>query len=69
MGSKETKSAIGHETRYHPERDQTELRRRLKAELLTERIQREANSAPPLSVEQRAKIAAILLTGGDQEGG
>jgi ribosomal protein L29 len=62
VASKHTKSQLGLQIRYHPERDTTELRRQLKAELLTERIQREANSAPPLSIEQRAKIAAILLT-------
>ena len=69
MGSKQTISQIGHCTRYHPEIDQTELRRQLKAELLEERVRREADSAPPLTLEQRTKIAAILLTGGDHESG
>jgi hypothetical protein len=65
MASKHTKSQLGLQIRYHPERDTTELRRQLKAELLEERVRREADAAPKLSIEQRAKIAAILLTGGD----
>ena len=68
MASKHTKSQLALQIRYHPERDQTELRRQLRADLLEERVRREAAAAPPLTLEQRANIAAILLTGGDHEG-
>jgi hypothetical protein len=69
VASKHTKSKLGLQMRYHPERDTTELRRQLKAELLAERAQRDANSAPPLTIEQRVMVAAILLSGGDHESG
>lgn len=52
--------------RHHPEADTTELRRQLKAETLAEHIQRVVDEAPPLSADQRARLA-LLLTGGQRD--
>jgi len=43
----------------------TELRRELKAQRLEEHIAKVVDSAPPLTVEQRDRIAAILRGGGN----
>jgi hypothetical protein len=67
MSSKHTKSQLALQIRHHPEADHTDLRRQLKAQVLEEKVRKVVDSAPPLSIEQRAKIAAILLTGGDAD--
>ena len=46
----------------HP--DLIEARRRMRAELLAEHVAKVVAEAPPLTVEQRERIAAILNVGG-----
>lgn len=58
-----TRSRIAHTKRADPSADVTELRRQLKAERLEEYIQRTVDSAPPLTTEQRSRLA-LLLSGG-----
>ena len=59
-----TRSKIAVTKRANPSADLTELRRQLKAERLEDHIKQVVDSAPSLSSEQRARIAA-LLAGGD----
>jgi hypothetical protein len=47
--------------RHHPSADTGELRRELRKASLAEGIQREAESDPPLSLEQRSELAILLL--------
>jgi hypothetical protein len=54
-------SQIANTQRHHPDVDVRELRRDLRAASLAERIRREAETDPPLSLEQRARLAALLL--------
>jgi hypothetical protein len=47
--------------RHHPNADTGELRRDMHAAQLAEQIQRVVDEAPPLSAEQRARLAVLLL--------
>jgi hypothetical protein len=60
-----TRSKIAHTVRQNPNADTTELRRQLKAERLEDHIRRVVDAAPPLTNDQRSKIAALLWSGGD----
>ncbi len=40
-------------------------RRNLRAERLADYIQRTVDAAPPLTAEQRARLAGLLVAGGD----
>ena len=62
-----TRSKIAVTKRANPSADLTELRRQLKAERLEEHIKQVVDSAPPLSLEQRSRIAALLTSGGDAQ--
>jgi hypothetical protein len=42
-----------------------EARRNLRAERLAEHVRRVVSEAPPLTEEQRARIAVLLTRGGD----
>ena len=64
MGWTHTRSAIANTKRVDPDADVTELLRQLKAERLALRISEIVDTAPALTVEQRAKLA-LLLRGGD----
>lgn len=55
-----TRSQIALKKRYHPDADVSDLRQQLKAERLAEYVKRTVDSAPPLTEEQRDKIAALL---------
>ena len=55
-----TRSEIAHAKRRDPNADTTDLRRRLKAERLEDYIRRTVLSAPPLSPEQRDRLALLL---------
>lgn len=55
-----TRSRIALAKREDPEADVTELRRQLKAERLEEYIQRTVDAAPPLTGEQRERLAGLL---------
>lgn len=46
--------------RHNPDADLTDLRRALKAERLADYIQRTVDAAPPLSREQRDRLALLL---------
>jgi hypothetical protein len=59
-----TRSRIALAIQHDPDADVTELRRQLKAERLEAHVQQIVDSAPPLSPEQREKIAALLRGGG-----
>jgi hypothetical protein len=48
--------------------DLVEARRDLKAERLADSIRRAVDSAPPLNLEQRQKLAALLSGGGQLVG-
>ena len=48
-------------TRHHPGSEEAnDLARRFKAERLAQHIDRVVESAPPLTEEQRARLAALL---------
>lgn len=59
----QTRSKIAHAKRRDPSADVTELRRQLKAERLEEHIALTVASWPPLTTEQRDRLA-LLLRGG-----
>lgn len=63
-----TRSKIAIQKRRDPDADVTELRRQLRAERLEDYIRKTVDEAPPLSSDQRKKLAA-LLTGGGQLAG
>ncbi|MBB2894576.1 hypothetical protein [Flexivirga oryzae] len=63
MSWTQTRSQIAHAKRRDPNADVTELRRQLRAERLAEHIERVVNEAPPLTPEQRDRLA-VLLRGG-----
>jgi hypothetical protein len=50
--------------RHHSNADTGALRLELRTASLAERIRREAESDPPLSFEQRSRLAALLLSSG-----
>lgn len=60
-----TRSQIAHAKRRDPDADVTELRAQLKAERLEEYIRRTVDAAPPLTPEQRDKLALLLRGPGD----
>ncbi|GAA1446383.1 hypothetical protein GCM10009641_69820 [Mycobacterium cookii] len=64
MSWTQTRSRIAHAKKADPKADVTDLRRQLKAERLEDYIQRTVDAAPPLSQEQRQKLAALLSGGG-----
>jgi len=61
----QTRSKIAHIKKADPAADVTDLQRQLKAERLEDYIQRSVDAAPPLTVEQRARLAALLSGGHD----
>jgi hypothetical protein len=46
--------------RHHPDADTSELRRQLRAARAEDYIRRLIDSAPPLTDEQRARLATLL---------
>jgi hypothetical protein len=58
-----TRSEIALAVRNNPDADVTELRRQLKAERLEEYISRVVDAAPPLTAEQRDRLAVLLRAG------
>lgn len=59
-----TRSQIAHTIKRNPHADVTELRQRLKAERLEDYIRRTVADAPPLTPEQRDRLALLLRSGG-----
>ena len=60
MSWTQTRSQIAHAKRRDPNADVTELRARLKAERLEDYIRRTVDAAPPLTPEQRGRLAVLL---------
>ena len=60
MGWTHTRAKIAATKRQDPEADVTDLRVQLRAERLADYVARVVAEAPPLTTEQRARIAAIL---------
>lgn len=60
MSWTKTRSEIALAKRANPHADTTELRRRLKAERLEDYIARTVDEAPPLTAEQRDRLALLL---------
>jgi len=57
-----TRSKIARAVRdHHPESEITALRRDLRAERLEEHVRRIVDQAPPLTPEQRSRLAVLLL--------
>lgn len=65
MSWTKTRSDLALALKRDPNADVTELRRQLKAERLAEHVARVVDSAPPLSDEQRARIASMLAPAAD----
>jgi hypothetical protein len=63
-----TRSEIAHAKRANPDADITPLRQKLKAERLEEYIRRVVDEAPPLTNDQRERLA-LLLRGSTPNGG
>lgn len=64
MSWTQTRSQIAHAKRRDPQADTTELQRQLKAERLEDHIKRIVDAAPPLTTEQRHRLAMLLRGGG-----
>jgi hypothetical protein len=64
---KQKRAQLARKSQDHPANhpDLVDLRRELKAQRLEEHIAKVVDSAPPLTPEQRDRIAAILRGGGD----
>ena len=60
MSWTKTRSMIAHAKKADPTADVTDLRRQLKAERLEEYIRRTVDAAPPLTTEQRDRLALLL---------
>lgn len=58
--SRKLQASLAARTRFHPEEDHTELRRDLKAAKLEEYVARVVAEAPPLSPEQRDRLAMLF---------
>jgi len=63
-----TRSELANTIKADPDADVTELRRRLRAERLEDYIRRTVDAAPPLTVEQRERLTAILRGGSTEAG-
>jgi hypothetical protein len=57
---RKTRSRIARTSRLDPGADLSDLRQQLKAERLAEHVAAAVASAPPLTPDQRARIAALL---------
>lgn len=55
-----TRSKLANTLKKDPEADVTELRQQLRVERTTEYIRKLVDGAPPLSEDQRAKLAELL---------
>lgn len=60
MGWTHTRAKIASTIRDHPDADVTQLRRQLRAERLAEHVRQSLAVDPPLTLEERARIAALL---------
>lgn len=58
--SRQLRGKLANASRHRPDEDHTELRRDLKASRLEEYIRRTVDEAPPLTYEQRERLAQLL---------
>lgn len=58
-----TRAILASTRRHHPDVDTTDLRRKLRAERLADTITRSLAQTPPLTVDERCALAALLLAG------
>lgn len=65
MSARSIQGALAAAVRHHPDDDHSDLRRDLAAEQLAEYVRRIVDNAPPLSREQKNRIADLLSKGGD----
>ncbi|MFI0861773.1 hypothetical protein ACH4RA_16140 [Streptomyces smyrnaeus] len=63
----QARAKIAATKRWHPDRDTGDLRRDLRAAALEQYIRRVVDTAPPLTEEQRSRLAVLLrpATGGE----
>jgi hypothetical protein len=61
---REVSARLAAEERWHPEADTSDLRRDLRAARAAQYIRDLTDSLPALTVEQRARLARLLLPGG-----
>lgn len=66
MSWTKTRSELALAMKRDPLADTTELRRRLKADRLEDYIKRTVDAAPPLSPEQRDRLALLLRPSGGE---
>lgn len=64
MSAANLRAKLAIESRWRPDEDHTELRRDYIAEKLAEHIAKTVAEAPPLTTQQRDRLAG-LLRGGD----
>lgn len=64
MSTRSLQARLAAEHRHRPNEDHTDLRRQLKAEQLADYIKRTVDAAPPLTPEQRDRLALLLRGGG-----
>ena len=64
MSVRTLRARLAAETRHHPDTDHSDLKRELKAAGLEAYIRRVVDIGPPLTPEQRDRLAT-LLRGGD----
>ncbi|MGW4581950.1 hypothetical protein ACWELP_24975 [Rhodococcus aetherivorans] len=57
-------ATLGATRRHHPDADTTDIRRELAASTIEDHVRAVVAQAPPLTDEQRERIAALLRAGG-----
>jgi len=63
MSARSIQGRLAAESRHRPTQDHTGLRRDLKAERLAEHVAKVVAQAPPLTAQQRDRVAALLRGG------
>lgn len=61
------RAQIAATSRHHPEADLTDLRRQHAAAKLADYIRKTVDTAPPLTLEQRDRLALLLRGGGARD--
>lgn len=60
MSARSIQGRLAAATRYHPDQNHDDLRRDLRAERLADYIRETVDAAPPLTPEQRDRLALLL---------
>lgn len=69
LDQRQRRASIAARARHAPDDPQTDARRDLRAANLEQHVRRIVDQAPPLTDEQRNKIAALLRPSPDSGGG